>query len=285
MADVRSFDSDDENAFDKMIEAAERTGDYATVGAMLIEAGRLAKERLIRIDLDDKEAPIQAPKRTDVLFQKLAIKPPETKCHMKSCETITASGICDACADKAARAAAAAAISERIKREIPDRFKWARWYDADVPRVFQGWEAKAAEIRRRIHGDRGVIIGAAGSGKTSLACAWLRARIENGEERARFVAAHDLMSPSYVEGVAVLELAITASSLVLDDLGEELAGAGAATGMASQRIDAVVRLVRIRHDRGLSMLVTTGRTLETVASVYGDGVARRIFEGAPMVKL
>ncbi len=114
--------------------------------------------------------------------------------------------------------------------------------------------------------------------------AHLAARIEAGVDRARFVAVRNLLAGSYLEGVSWYELALSAGLLVLDDLGAELAGAPAGGGLAAQRIEVVSRLVCERHDRSRGHVVTTAHDREQIAEMYGDGVARRIFEGAAVVR-
>lgn len=195
-------------------------------------------------------------------------------------------GVCGDCADRQVEHERRMATKQRVRREIPERFRWAHW---DAPGLLEHVSAGPAKIdaaRRACASGRAVLLGPAGAGKTSLACAHLRERIEaDPMGRNRFLAAHDIASPSSLEGVSRLELALTASALVLDDLGAELAGAAADSGLAAQRSDAVVRLVRTRHDQGLGIVVTTAHGPEEVARIYGDGVARRVFEGAAVVRL
>jgi hypothetical protein len=99
----------------------------------------------------------------------------------------------------------------------------------------------------------------------------------------RFVSALDL------EGA--LDLAREATSLVLDDLGEELMGAPLGGGLVAQRVAAVVRLVRARYDKKLGLVITTGHDLKGtpekpgLEDLYGDANMRRVFEGVELVTL
>ncbi len=192
-------------------------------------------------------------------------------------------GICDPCGDARAKAAEAKRIAERVRREIPLELQWSTWSN---PELAERCVTNVARAREAIEA-RGsaVIIGAAGLGKTSLAVAWLRERLEAGEERARFVEAYNLAEPSYIEGLSRLDLALCASSLVLDDLGKELAGAPSDSGVAAQRVAIVHKIIRARHSQGLKTVVTTGYDQAGIARIYGDDIARRLFERAAVVRL
>lgn len=204
-------------------------------------------------------------------------------------------GFCAPCVARAEQNERGGRIRAALRREIPERFAWARWGAAELAQRISGGARRCEAARKALSGGRAVIVGGAGAGKTSLACAWLRERIELGIERARFCAAHDLSSPSYLEGVSRLDLALSAGPLVLDDLGEELAAAAPGSREMAQRIEAVMKLIRARHDQGLGMVVTTGREAEDreingrkipgIATLYGDGIARRVFEGAQVIRL
>ena len=129
---------------------------------------------------------------------------------------------------------------------------------------------------------RAVITGPAGTGKTTLACAWLRAHLERDPgARIRFVVAADLLR----ECENPTELAVSADVLVLDDLGAELAGAPARSGLAAQRIGPASRVICERFDRGRTTVVTTGLSREQVQAIYDDRTARRLYEGAVLVEL
>jgi hypothetical protein len=193
-------------------------------------------------------------------------------------------GVCSRCAGQLETDERSRAIRASLRREIPERFGWARWSAPELAQRVAGGARRVDDARRALVRPCALLLGGAGSGKSSLACAWMREHIEAGVERVRFVPALELAGPSYIDGVSRLDLAVSASRLVLDDLGEELTGAMGGN-LAAQRIEAVVRLVRARHDQGLGLVVTTGRDQDWIARTYGDGIARRLFEGVAPVRL
>ncbi len=205
-------------------------------------------------------------------------------CRGQRCEAVLElPGVCEPCWRAMTTIDAYKRVRVRIEREIPAAFQWATWAS---PELAERTGANVARAREAIEA-RGsaVIIGAAGLGKTSLAVAWLRERLEAGEERARFVEAYNLAEPSYIEGLSRLDLALCASSLVLDDLGKELAGAPSDSGVAAQRVAIVHKIIRARHSQGLKTVVTTGYDQAGIARIYGDDIARRLFERAAIVRL
>jgi hypothetical protein len=148
-------------------------------------------------------------------------------------------------------------------------------------------EASGALERRRV-----VLMGPAGFGKTSLACWMLQQVIEAGVSgpkgafargrRARFVDAVRLCRAvrehALGEGEApMLAMALTASVLVLDDVGQELG-----MRMAS---NPVMDVIRDRHSIGRTTWVTTFLTPEAMETAYGSGTVRRIFDEALVMGL
>lgn len=188
-------------------------------------------------------------------------------------------------------------IRRTLKREIPAHFAWARWNAPELRDRVQLATANFDEVKRKLdaraaRADRVVIIGGAGNGKTSLAVAYLAGRIERGSAQPRFVAARNLLTARAYPGANGIEpqsipwtsLAIAANPLVLDDLGAELTGAPAGGGLAAQRIEVVCRVLADRHDLDLGHVITTAHEREKIADWYGDGVARRVFEGALVIR-
>ena len=187
------------------------------------------------------------------------------------------------------------AIVTRRRREalraweasLPPLYRWAR---LDHP-IFAS-RVKLERIPNAPPRARSVVFfGNAGAGKTSLAVALLRLRVEraiakhpfdNDDDvgsmgrRFQFIQAHRL-------GIAGLpgqgdpddiRLAIRANVLVLDDLGSERV-------IKSSPISEVIAE---RHAEERVMWITTGLSTKQIVDRYGGGVARRIFEGAVILR-
>lgn len=201
-------------------------------------------------------------------------------------------GICSVCAARDVAEELAAKVADRIRLEIPLLFRDVTWEnilelrnEAGDPRVGLTRVQIEAVREALATSKRVVIVGAAGMGKSTIAIAWVRECIEQGAERARFVPSRNLLKDSRIDGLLVHELAFSASHLVVDDLGAELYGAPPGGGLASQRIDVVNKVLCDRFDAGQGYVVTTPHPREKLGEFYGDGLARRVYEGAAMIDL
>lgn len=162
---------------------------------------------------------------------------------------------------------------------IPRRFAWARVGASElVSRVRTGEELDA--VARRVLASRGAVFaGPSGSGKTSLACACLRewARAHGG---GLFVSAFRL-STARIQHAAgdgeagIVARALAAPLLLIDEVGGE-------ERTATSSVKAVVFQ---RYDEDRPTWITTGLSGKEIAAVYGDGFARRVVDGAAVVKL
>lgn len=171
---------------------------------------------------------------------------------------------------------------ERALAAIPDRF---RALNLDSPDLAKRIERADALPLSRSAIDRDAIVweGPAGSGKTTLACAAARTRLETGSNCTRhlFVVSARKLSlararhPLGAGEPAEIDRAMSADLLVLDDLGAEQATPAAG--------DAIGDVIHERYDRALATWVTTGKSADEIGKLYGAGVARRVFERAARI--
>lgn len=174
----------------------------------------------------------------------------------------------------AARAARLEAVCASV---IPaGRRTWAR-FDHPLLAARVASKTAIAATRAAVGASAVVWTGGSGRGKTSLACAALRARIEAGCKRPVFVGAWRLAvararHPLGAGEPDIVEQALRAELLVLDELGDQ-------HGPTS----AVPDVIYERESEGLDTWVTTYMTNIEVAKLLGDGIARRIFERAVII--
>lgn len=210
-------------------------------------------------------------------------------------------GICDACAAKENAAALRVQILDRRQR-IPGEHRNVTWRALLAGGEIAKWVPVSSERMVRIHqqleglpwGGRAVIYapnregdGGAGTGKSTLAAAWLRARIDEGVSTAWWVSTNILERDHLdeAEGPSPHNAVVYGAAIVLDDLGTELAGAPERSGLVGQRqkpaYDAITDRAR-RGDVG-RIVVTTSLDAPAMARFYGANVARRVYERADAV--
>lgn len=190
-------------------------------------------------------------------------------------------GVCAACgaADNARQAAEASAL-RCASAGISERFRWAKNLDCPALRSRVANPAAIDAMRRLDASVSALLAGIAGSGKSSLACAWGSERIAAGLPFL-FVPARAFRSLEKDRlDYDVIHRAIRARTLVIDDVGQECAGAPPGGGIAAQRAEGVRHVIEQRHDLGLPTVITTGLTRAELIDLYGAGVTRRIAEDA-----
>lgn len=198
---------------------------------------------------------------------------PEPEWLTCACGTLSARVPCFDCTIALeAKADRARALAE-VTRTIPSEFRWASLSSPLLAKRVDAKRRPLAEVIERILGaHRVVLAGGSGAGKTSLAVACMRERLVAG---ARFVSAITLgtarIQHAAGDGEAdIVERAIAAPLLLLDDLGEERHTATSAVG----------DVIRERHAAGRATWVTTGLRSRELTAKYGEGVRRRLFDGA-----
>jgi DNA replication protein DnaC len=211
----------------------------------------------------------------DVMAEVMAA-PLEERCRQCGCPTMRDS----TCADCEARTAAMAA---RVAW-APRRYQWAVDLDAaDLPARVT--DARAVDAMRSATDARApsiVLLGVAGSGKTSLAVAGANARYTSTSwRRIAFVDALDLSTARarapLGDEAPLVASAISAHLVVLDELGRGRGG----------HFDATGDVIMARHNADKSTIYTSPcPTLpDLVARLNDDGLARRVLAQATVIQL
>lgn len=186
--------------------------------------------------------------------------------------TISPATVCEKCAEgDRRRRLIAGSLST-----IPETYRWSRF---DAPELASRVKVVSMIMRARSMRAQStlVFIGASGVGKTSLAVATLRDRLEHApDEKAVFAPAWRLgiararsedSDPGLVRSASFCDL------LVIDDLGSE----------RNVPSNPVPDIIFERHAEGRATWVTTWMTHTDVAARYGDGIARRIYGRAVII--
>lgn len=169
---------------------------------------------------------------------------------------------------------------------IPERFRWATPDSHELPRRVRFKFGSPDALRALAAAPTPVVVcqGVGRSGKTSFVCAMAAAVLQAGEadtsngaafyraKGLRFVSALDLDEPASVAQ------AIAATVLVLDDLGQDLGGANAGSGVLSQRVTGATSVIMKRHNTNRTTWITTPYDAKRIESLYGDGVSGRLLE-------
>ena len=173
------------------------------------------------------------------------------------------------------------AMLNSAKLSIPEAFRWAFFVAPDLVARVKRPEA-ITEAKAALEASGVVLVGAAGAGKTSVACAMLAELIRQAASgppkdlrfagSARFIGAYWLAKaraehPLGDGEAPLVQLALGASVLVLDDLGAE-----------QSKNTALSEVIYERHAKGQRTIITTGFGYRVLQQRYGDGIARRIVE-------
>lgn len=193
---------------------------------------------------------------------------------------------------------------------VPKHFRWARFDSKRLAQNVQLPQADIAAIRALAVDPPStlLLVGSTGSGKTTLACAFMRQVIDLAAEasearwsmaktgtddmrgappwserslsrfkrgvHSKFVASYELVRAADEAPLGqeprLLRKARRAAMLVLDDLG---------TDSNHRRRDVVRDLIheRTAHDR--PTVITTYLSIDDIRAHYGDGIRRRLAEG------
>ncbi len=164
------------------------------------------------------------------------------------------------------------------KLEIPESYRWAHRASGHLlARIAH--PDPATLLQQVIAARQVVLVGPARAGKTSLAVAALR-HVGATAYGARFCHAHRLGTARIQHGAGegeatIVRRAIAAKLLLLDDVGNE----------RQMATNAVPDVIFERHADDAPTWYTTAFEADAIAAKYGDGIARRMFERALVVRL
>jgi DNA replication protein DnaC len=190
-----------------------------------------------------------------------------------------ASGVCGSCQDDARQLRYERRLAVVATREsIPARYRWAQFDSPELARRVQDATAIARLKAEAQSFERVTLHGPAGIGKTVLSACLLDARAREGAHGYfldGFTLAHARSRARLGGEAPEVESALTARVCVIDDLGSE----------PNVGSSAVSEVIHKRHAANLATVITTWMTPAEVKARYGDGIARRCFEGALVVGL
>lgn len=200
--------------------------------------------------------------------------------------------ICDGCA-KGEAGRHRAELLARARESIPAKFRGVRFASPEFSKRVKASDLAIASAKAAPTGKRAVvtIIGAAGAGKTTLACAMLSDVIEAAADlkcdanvlgRARFARFADAVDLSQArqehrlgaDAPPTVLMAKNASVLVVDEFGRD-----------DRRVADVAKVIHDREAASRLTIVTTWMDQRAIADAYDGGVARRLFEKATVIRL
>jgi DNA replication protein DnaC len=187
---------------------------------------------------------------------------------------------CDPCDEKRKREMWRHERFRQTLSTVPSRLKWATSLqapelDARVAMPAALAKARAIDLAKV---DRIVCQGPAGSGKSSIATATAMSFVRANSKEGMFVDAFELSiarrNSRLGSEADLVYKALKSDILILDDLGLE--------GMSQTGV--VAEVIHRRHSKELPTIITTGFTSAAILAGYGDGLKRRVFEGACVIK-
>jgi len=169
--------------------------------------------------------------------------------------------------------------SEDTMAAIPRRFRWATLAAPALLERVKPPSAVHAAQEALLRAFTIVLTGGAGNGKTSLGCALVRRMAKLTGKVGHYADCIELayarkMHPLGKGEAPEVLAAMNAGVLFLDELGAE------------QGVDQTVeQIIRYRHNHERPTIYGTPHGAASLASRYGDGVARRVYEGATIIEL
>jgi len=161
--------------------------------------------------------------------------------------------------------------------QLPKAFRWA---SLDAPELAERVQSRTAieAARAASSASRVALLGFMGSGKTSLAIAIGRAAMASRDVNGMFATSLALDKARRETAIGrgdpeIIARAIEVPVLVLDELGAE-----------EQASTALALVIHERHAAGRQTIVTLAQPSEVIRRMYSDGIVRRIYEGALVIR-
>lgn len=166
---------------------------------------------------------------------------------------------------------------EMLDGVVPAAFAWSAFSSPLLVQRCAGGAKVVQRAREASSAARVILVGASGTGKTSLAVAMMRQWVEDQRVPGHFALATDLASARSRAsmGREAQEVTDAANSplLLLDDLGTDV----------DVPRSAVTEVIFKRHAEQRAIWVTTWLDPDKAAAKYGEGIARRLYEGAKII--
>lgn len=211
------------------------------------------------------------------LMQIVANMPPRVKCKMCDNSVFEGRVTCEECRATQMRKLDAVNLT---CRSVPSRWDWAH-FNAETlyDRVKNNSLIKQAEAMTS-NLERALLFGTeAGTGKTTLAVCLLKRIAGDRSMRGHFISAVKLApcraNSSLGRVPGEMREALDAPILLIDDLGYE----------SKTHNNCIPDIIHQRfEDTSLVTIVTTGLSSAQLAAAYGEGIKRRLVEGAAVMK-
>jgi DNA replication protein DnaC len=160
---------------------------------------------------------------------------------------------------------------------IPRRYHWCQFGSPELEKRVR--DCRAIDVARSaVDAERVALLGPSGAGKTVLGTCLLRAWADRSV-RVLFADAISVAQARANHGLGAEPTLVVSAMrkpvLLLDDLGLDKPIFNS----------AVIDVLFSRHQNQLRTIVTSGFDQAQLGERYGDGIARRIFEGATVIRL
>lgn len=172
------------------------------------------------------------------------------------------------------------AVSSKLAESLPEDHAESRFSAPDLAAKWVKPSGAIALAKGSVSSPRVVLVGASGTGKTTLAVCmareWARAQLAAPLFVSCVVLVSARMRTNYGREASSVVEAIKAPLLILDDLGQP---------KSEPPSSPITDIIFARAYARRPTWVTTWMSPDDCTARYGDGVTRRVFERARIIKL